>query len=886
MLLSRLFCDKRCAHLAVVLHPDSPSHFGRLYRWASLLTQRACRGLALQRAVRQLAYLVLSLMVTSSWSLSPALGQSASATNSRRVFEEDLRSIQRTQANRKSSILTTDQPLSSDTHVEAPDLDFDRDTNEVIARGGVRVAHEGVQVQAERARVNLETQDSELWGGVEIASKDGNLAADSAIFNLEDQIGLLNKFRFLARSGEYSLFADKALKLSDTRYDMTEFACTGCNCPDGVVPWLISGDDAKITYEGYAHIYDARLSIYDVPVLRLPYFGFPVKTERASGLLPPQWLGYNNQDGFRYQQPFFLVVDDSADLMISPFIASRSRWGSSFQARKAFSANHSLRTRWWYSDESWRQGQSRGLVLPTPEALDVPDVRQGGFFYQQWRSDRDWLMPLEFLADVHYVGDDNFVREIVDDDIALRSSTFTSSIVSLRSTIGESLVAETRGEFTQILDNDNQASDDSVFQRMPQFSLDGLRSFRPFGTNPLGLKMVLSGGAALTNFTRDVGYEGTRAYYYPTVAFPFHIKNYLTSELKVRSLVTQYSVSNTLPEDNIDSSPRRDLYTAQYQVASELERVFDVEPDGFLQRVLSLGASNQDTRVTRLKSTIEPFSAFTYTPDQNQDRQPFFDSVDRVRERRIVTYGVTSSLYGRALPRPLSLARIPELAPSPDEVQQLGILDTLPEFGRFGAANVDASARGGRVGGVAELASITMLQAYDFVEEEKDLDPNREPLSDLRSILTLTPTSYVRLSFDTNTNVEKANLSSWSSAIQVRDDRNDIFSLAYDFIDVKSQPDLPPPPDVNQVTASGEAVLTDRLKLGVYHRYDLAESQLIEGAYVLRILSACNCWRFDVGFSERINPDREQITLRFTFSGLGDITQDVFSRTAQQQIQN
>jgi LPS-assembly protein len=110
-------------------------------------------------------------------------------------------------------------------------------------------------------------------------------------------------------------------------FELEESAMTTCRCQDGAKPWEIQSSTCNITQNGYAHSYGSKVYFEGVPIFYSPYLVFPVKNERASGLLPAQ-VGVNSRDGFQYIQPIFLNVDETTGFTVTPFIAARSRVGS------------------------------------------------------------------------------------------------------------------------------------------------------------------------------------------------------------------------------------------------------------------------------------------------------------------------------------------------------------------------------------------------------------------------------------------------------------------------------------------------------------------------------------------------------------------------------
>jgi LPS-assembly protein len=815
------------------------------------------------------------------WGRGPSVAAAQSSGQQRKLFQEDTKKIKQVKAQSRQKLVEVDAPQSEDIDLVAPELTYSSVDKEWKAKGGALLSREGLQVQAGEARVNLLTKEADLLGDVSISSKEGSLSCDSALFNLDDETGRFINARFGLGTGDFSVTAKSATKLTDTYYLLEDMGCTACQCNDDSVPWSFRGSSATITQEGYAHIRNAKFYVGSVPIFYSPYFGFPVKTKRASGLLVPQQVGYSNQDGMRYQQPLFVALDSSSDILFSPFIQTQSRYGAITQYRKSFSLTHFLQSRLWYSNESWRGDSLRGLVTPQGVNPSISENRVGIYHSHSWTSNRDWTVPLSFLSDIHYVSDDNFVREIPDNDIALRSARFTTSSVDLRGSLAESLIGSVRGEYVQSLDNDNKQSDDTIFQRAPEVSLRGLRSLRPFGRNALGAKVVASGGITRTEFLRQQGYEGSRLAFNPQLALPFHFQNYLSHQITLRSFHNQYSLSQQVPNDTVSDSSSLNVWSARYDVSTQLEKVFDVEREGLLSRIFGLGYQSQSASLARVKHVVTPFASLLYTPERNQDTLPLFDSTDRVRQRKLLTYGMSTSLYGRFLPSVFSRSPTPEIVPSVEELTQLGAEETLPPFEGIGAST--SSRVPTFMGSKSELATFRISQSYDFVEAQENVDPNRSAFSDVQATVTTTPSTYLSLLLSTNISTNNPGFSSWNSSVRFKDDRADVFSIDYNFVNSIPPPGQPDSSvrDISQLTASSELVLTNRMKVGLYNRYDFSLSQTIEEAIVLRFTSACNCWKVDLGYSNRVNPNREQFTLRFSLGGIGDLVQDVFQRTPQ-----
>ena len=780
--------------------------------------------------------------------------------NRRVLFFEDLNKVKRARQKEVQQAIVSDKPHSQELDFKADDVKFNKETNEVEGHGKILISREGLQVQADQAKVNMTTKDAQVSGNMLMTHSGGILSADHAELNLDTETGKFFDTDMTIEDGAYHAEAGITEKLSDVRYNLFGCKLSTCQCKDGTRPWEIYSREAHVTQESYAHTYGTKLSFYGVPLLYTPYFAFPVKQERQSGLLVPTY-SFSKGDGFGLKLPLFLVLDDSTDMTLTPFTETKTRNGSFVDFRKAFSKRDFINSRFLYSNESPRGDALRGTVTTGMFDPTFDQNRVAGFYDQAWSTEQDADVPLAFAADLHYVSDDLIPREIEDEDIAQHDSRYVTSTMLARAGLGDFALAELSGEYNQAMLEDDQL----IFQRLPEFNIYASKSVRPFGFNPYGIKLVPSVRGAITQFDRDRYYDGTRSDLYPSVRLPFHYQNYLSAEMSVGYRDTFYALQDrTRPGTDtlLDSSDQRQIGNAAYSMSTSIERVYDLDEGNSLTYLTSLGSKNQDNKLVRVKHLVEPFFKYNYVPDVSQDELPFFDSLDRLREKSLFTFGARTSLLGRFTPRRESADAITELTPPLEELPTLRTgqpLSDLGELDTFGDGSY-----GLRRGEVRELAYFTVKQAYDYTEDKDNNDPLRSAWSDTYMDLMLNPSSSFGFRFDTNYGFEDHNVSSWGVTTYLFDDRGDALRSRYSFVEN----------NISQVEGNLELVLTDRLRLGYYARYDDVEAEFIENRIGLRLASSCDCWSFDLGVSDKINPDRQQIFLTFTFAGLGDITQN------------
>ncbi|MEZ4754228.1 MAG: LPS assembly protein LptD [Bdellovibrionota bacterium] len=804
--------------------------------------------------------ILFSLILSLCCLHATAFAQEILSPDSKNLFEGDADRLKSEKKKQSKRLLKPDKPANEDVDFEAPEIEFLQEENTMRGQGGVIISAPGLQVQADKADLNLDTKDTKLKGGLLVTTEDGILSAESGSFNVDDTTGKFKQAQFDIEEDGYRVFSEDADKKSEVEYDLEDCWFSTCHCDDGSEPWKINSSTANITEEAYAHTYNTYLDFQGIPFFYTPYLAFPVKQERQSGLLVPEF-GYDSRDGAELVLPIFLVLDEHTDITFTPFIETNTRIGSKLDFRKAFSKRNNINSRIIYSDESRRNGELRGTRV---DGLDDPTFdndRLGGFYKHIWRSDTDAAIPTSFVADVHLISDDLFLREFDDEEIGKRFARYSTSTAAISSQFSDYVYGSVSSEYNQAIESD----DNLVFQRLPSASLLASKSYRPFGFNPYGLKLVPKIQLDAVDFARREGYDGWRYNISPSVKIPFHYKNYFNSDLLLTAHKTLYDLNNTTdPTDGslLDDSQERDIYSVSYKIATGVERVYDLEQDNFLTKLTSLGSRNQENRLRRVKHTIEPFVKYNYTPSEDQRELPIFDSFDRLRQRNVFTYGFDTRLLGRFTPLHGAGDEIVELTPRVDELPSLFSNAALTDLG-----DVDEIPHGAAVnmrkGEIRDLVNFSLKQSYDYEEDRKNNDPNREPFSDVNAILGLYPTRDFAFKFDSNIDYKTGYLSSWGVSTHLRDDRGDKLRARYSFIDES----------VSQLEGNIEIALTERLSAGYYARFDDRDSEFVENRFALRLASACDCWFFDLGFDERSNPDKQRVFFSFTFAGLGDITQ-------------
>lgn len=195
------------------------------------------------------------------------------------------------------------------------DVEFERldqvAPDEYVMEGSVTIRSERSRIQADRVRFRanryIEAEGNVLlvWGTNRIAGPRMTYDLEEERGEIEDAIGQVDpEFFFTAR---------RVRKIGDDLILLTKASVTTCTQPTPY--WSLAVSSARIRIDHYAHMFNLRLKAKKVPIFYLPYLLWPVKRDRAAGLLFPTF-GSTQDRGRVVGLPVFIPLGRSADLTL------------------------------------------------------------------------------------------------------------------------------------------------------------------------------------------------------------------------------------------------------------------------------------------------------------------------------------------------------------------------------------------------------------------------------------------------------------------------------------------------------------------------------------------------------------------------------------------
>jgi len=744
------------------------------------------------------------------------------------------------------------QEPSSEINVTADKLSSGNGSNQIEATGNVEIKRGGMTLKADEVRMNRATQDTEAKGKVTLDDPEWKVkSADAIQMNLEKEIGEIHNGDLFLEDGHVSLTGRRFEKFGGQTYHVDDGFFTTCLCESGAPSWKFYSGQMDLALDGVGTIRDGYFYILDVPVFYLPYGYFPLRSERQTGLLFPEF-GQSNTEGFRFMQPFFWAISKSTDATAKFDIETRARIGFLGELRTIFERNSDFRIDAAYFNESLRKNAQDAIVDQTIADPTIPKNRWSVAGSHRYTIGSDWLTYSDFAA----YRDDLYTRELIDrydlpgsQEANIRRSRFAVSQFGVFKGWGDTFF---KGEWNFY--QDFIQLDSMTLQRTPQVSFWGRRYLSGF---PLEFRWRGEG----VNYIRRKSGDGLRLDLRPEVVLPFRLGSRFFGSLGVAPRETVYHLYT--PVKSSDRNLSRELVEIRGNIGTALSRVFSFN---------SLGLS-------QVKHVFEPELSYLFVPGTDQRHIPIMDDVDRVNRRNVLTFALANRLWGKSQSG---------LAPPVDD-SSVELLNS------------------GLIGDVRQMASVRLALSYDIDKERKGGDS----LTDLDLNVKFAPLPYIDLSFDGGVNPGAWQITQARVTFSMSDPRpmlrrtldadfnqpNSVgFSYHYlrrgpngflaDNANVVGIPDCNPIPPATvpssvQAWCDGKSTvgnvgarmlyhLTDNLLVSANSTYDVRDSRFLGFRVITKFLSFCECWTATLGVRQDVNPAKTSVSFDFSLLGLGN----------------
>ncbi|MEM7523632.1 MAG: LPS assembly protein LptD [Pseudomonadota bacterium] len=313
----------------------------------------------------------------------------------------------------------------------ADEISFEEDTGIVRAKGAVQIFFRGRTLTADEIVYDSREDRVAATGGLVLRTERGEtLFADMADLDADLRDGVVKGARsVIAGGGKIAAVEGRRLR---NRFNILEKAVfSPCEvCADQPVPlWRIRAE--RIVHDQVAreiHYKDARFEVLGVPIGFLPYFRHPSpEVERATGFLAPV-AGNDRGFGPFLKSPYYIVISDTSDVTLTPFIAAEDGFLLETEYRKRFESgylnlNLNLGVTNYGDDGEGFRGRIGGFGLGR---WTLDDGVYGGFDFA-FAADDPFLRRYDY-TERDRLTSEAFVRSYDGPDLASVSVVFLQSL--------------------------------------------------------------------------------------------------------------------------------------------------------------------------------------------------------------------------------------------------------------------------------------------------------------------------------------------------------------------------------------------------------------------------------------------------------------------------
>jgi len=497
--------------------------------------------------------------------------------------------------------------------------------NRIFSMGNVEVRYKNVVLFADRIEMDTETKEVFAEGSVVIQLPNEVVKCESINFNMDTSEGELKKVLGMVQPSVF-YEADNIQRKSENTFIFEKAKITSCSQPEP--RWNFSFGNGTFKKDDYIEMWHPVFSIKKVPIFYFPYIRYPLKKERATGILMPQ-MGVSGQKGFFYSQGFYWAMSRNMDATVNfDYYAARGM-GGGLEYRYLFNRGTGGQVNFYYFnfkkdpliDESNQENSNNAFILRLKHNQPLPS----GFSLV---ADIDYQSSYDFLREF----DNNFRRAIV--------SNRSSQVYLSRSWSYFNLSVRASNMETYFVQIDN-----SIIRRnLPSvaFSSSKIKLFSPlyFSFSSNFSRWEYGWQSAYENNTQR---RSQSLNFQPTLTLPFTAIPWLTLNTSVSAIYNLYFQTYSPNTKKVVNEP---LLSDNYIIRTEL-----IGPVFFK-------IYNDSQNKAKLKHIIEPSLNYMYeTPISSFNR--IITSSGRFYRAHQLNYNLTNSFI----------------------VQQNGMPKTLLEFG-------------------------------------------------------------------------------------------------------------------------------------------------------------------------------------------------------------
>jgi len=486
------------------------------------------------------------------------------------------------------------------------------DKNTRIATGYVDIIYGNQHLQAEKVIYKIEEKMVYAEGNVVFSEPGFKIAGERMEMNLKTKRGTFYNAVIYAEP-EARIYAKEVERIGDDEFRIKDATFTICNQPNPY--WSMKVKSATVHLNHYVKAKSTTFRVMNIPVFYIPYLYWPLKSERSTGFLLPNF-GASNLKGKVISNAFFWAIARNMDATFYLDYYTKMGWGTGAEYRYLLSRNTGGRVHFYFLRDRLRNSKNYKLSLTHNQLL--PGRIRGS-------------LRINYLSDFQYLKnyEENFN---LNSQRSIRSSGYLAWSKSYYSL---TLLASSNTTYFP------QGSKVTL-RSLPKVNFR-IRNNRLFGS-PIYFSLESQWDLPSRITEQETGkneFSLSRFDLHPRFSVPIRGLSWLKIMPRFGIRGTLYSKSLSEGNALVDESLLRTYYH------------FDLSLTGPLfNRIFTLGGKDEESKIKHL---IEPRIDYRYiSAVKNQEQVPRFDGLDYVAEANELVYSLINHFYikrGKGNPR-------------------------------------------------------------------------------------------------------------------------------------------------------------------------------------------------------------------------------------------
>lgn len=718
------------------------------------------------------------------------------------------------------TVLSLSEPdTPTEWHISADSAIYDNARKLYVARGNVIIYGGETRLHADYVEFSNTTKDTEASGHVLLISGSDTITCDALMLNLKTRTGIIHRGTIFIQDNHFYIKGNKIEKTGKDTYHADHASVT--TCPGDNPDWKISGKDIVVTIEGYATAKHATLWAKKMPAFYTPFLAFPVKTKRQTGLLSPR-ISSSDRKGFEYEQPFYLAISRQSDATFYMdhmtdrgmkggfeyrYITDNGSFGTLFadylDDRKIDDGSPSTKTYRFdstpirtNSDRYWLRMKHDQFISESWSARLDLDIASDADYLHEFKEGYTGFNSTNQFYSTH------FGRSLEDDDDTLRKNTlvFNKNASTYAANFGFKW-------------NDNvtarqQDLQNTTLQNIPFMELGTVK--HKINGSPFYADLNAEYRSFYREDTTDLLVSGQRADIFPRIHLPLRLGSfYIEPSVGIRETMWYADEDKKAsfadaPMTSQNRFENRTLYSANTAVSTTLSKIF-YSGNRFAEKI---------------RHDIVPKIEYEWISSADKKAHPFFDSIDLIDKKSLVTWSVTNRLTSKKN-RFIKKESIS------------GNMISSPVY--------------------REFAWFEISQSFDVNRERNDIDA---PFSDIYAEMELSPNDAFAVNSDTKWSPYENHFTSHNTGFTLRAPRGDTIYTAYRYEREASE----------SFYTRIDTKITNTIDAFAALEQNLFENETIESKAGFDYHTAC--WSLFLSYKD--TPDDRAITFMVNLHGIGE----------------